>query len=163
MAGRYDNPLPTRFLSPIDNLKIPAQYTNPVPTRFLSRIDCFKIPAQCRQVEKRSKMTDLARLFSSSASSISSLAVSPSPAPTSCLSTANRIRKILCISLTDIFFCGLECVGHSLAYVAHFVLLKDDWIRTERAAVTSKYATNLATHLPYLAHPSLYLANHLPV
>jgi hypothetical protein len=26
LAGRYDNPIPTRFLAPIDCLKIPAQY-----------------------------------------------------------------------------------------------------------------------------------------
>jgi hypothetical protein len=26
MAGRYDNPIPTRFLAPVDCLKIPAQY-----------------------------------------------------------------------------------------------------------------------------------------
>ncbi len=25
LAGRYDNPIPTRFLAPLDNLKIPAQ------------------------------------------------------------------------------------------------------------------------------------------
>jgi hypothetical protein len=25
LAGRYDNPIPTRFLAPIDFLKIPAQ------------------------------------------------------------------------------------------------------------------------------------------
>ncbi len=25
LAGRYDNPIPTRFLAPIDSLKIPAQ------------------------------------------------------------------------------------------------------------------------------------------
>jgi hypothetical protein len=25
LAGRYDNPIPTRFLAPIDCLKIPAQ------------------------------------------------------------------------------------------------------------------------------------------
>jgi hypothetical protein len=37
-------------------------------------------------------------------------------------------------------------VGHSFAYVAHFVFLRDVWIRTQRAAVA--YATNLATHLP---------------
>jgi hypothetical protein len=29
-----------------------------------------------------------------------------------------------------IFFGGLEFVGHSLAYVAHFVFLGDVWIRT---------------------------------
>jgi hypothetical protein len=41
----------------------------------------------------------------------------------------------------------LECVGHSFAYVAHFVYLRDVWIRTQRAAVPSMRATNLATHL----------------
>ncbi len=25
MAGRYDNPIPPRFLAPLDSLKIPAQ------------------------------------------------------------------------------------------------------------------------------------------
>ncbi len=44
------------------------------------------------------------------------------------------------------FFGGLECVGHSLAYVALFVFLRDFWIRTQRAAVASRRATNLATH-----------------
>jgi hypothetical protein len=34
------------------------------------------------------------------------------------------------------------------AYVAHFVFLRDAWIRTQRAAVASSSATNLATHLP---------------
>ncbi len=29
---------------------------------------------------------------------------------------------------------GLECVGHSFAYVALFVFLRDVWIRTQRAA-----------------------------
>ncbi len=47
-----------------------------------------------------------------------------------------------------IFFGGLECVGHSFAYVAHFVFLRDVWIRTQRAAVASRRATNLATYLP---------------
>jgi hypothetical protein len=27
LTGRYDNPLPTQFLAPIDRLKIPAQLT----------------------------------------------------------------------------------------------------------------------------------------
>jgi hypothetical protein len=27
LAGRYDNPIPTRCLAPIDCLKIPAQYS----------------------------------------------------------------------------------------------------------------------------------------
>ncbi len=30
------------------------------------------------------------------------------------------------------FFSGLECVGHSFAYVAHFVFLRDVWIRILR-------------------------------
>jgi hypothetical protein len=46
-----------------------------------------------------------------------------------------------------IFFGGLECDGHSFAHVAHFVFLRDVWIRTQRAAVASKRVTNLATHL----------------
>ncbi len=29
-----------------------------------------------------------------------------------------------------IFFGGLECVGHSFAFVAHFVFLRYVWIRT---------------------------------
>jgi hypothetical protein len=29
LAGRYDNPIPPRFLAPIDSLKIPALATQP--------------------------------------------------------------------------------------------------------------------------------------
>jgi hypothetical protein len=65
-----------------------------------------------------------------------------------------------------IYFCGgPECVGHSFPYVAHFfVFLRDGSIRTQRAAVASRRATNLATHLPtwppipLLSHPSPCLA-----
>ncbi len=49
LADRYNNPIPSRFLAPIDCSKIPAlagQYDNPVPTWFLAPIDCSKIPAQ---------------------------------------------------------------------------------------------------------------------
>ncbi len=61
LAGRHDNPIPNRFLAPIDGLKIPAQesiplayavwqvgtrYDNPIRTRFLAPIDCYKIPAR---------------------------------------------------------------------------------------------------------------------
>ncbi len=58
----------------------------------------------------------------------------------------------------DIFFCiffgGLECVGHSLAYVAHLWFLRDIWIRTQSDAVASWRATDLATHPSDLAtHP----------
>jgi hypothetical protein len=31
LAGRYDNPIPTRFLAPIDCLKIPALFPLPHP------------------------------------------------------------------------------------------------------------------------------------
>jgi hypothetical protein len=51
LAGRYDNPVPIRFLAPIDCLKIPAlagRYDNPNPTRRLAPIDFLKIPAQAR-------------------------------------------------------------------------------------------------------------------
>jgi hypothetical protein len=54
-----------------------------------------------------------------------------------------------------IFFGGLECVGHSCAYVAHWIFLKDVWIRSQRSAVAIRCATNLATRLPILA-------THLP-
>ncbi len=37
---------------------------------------------------------------------------------------------------------------HPFAYVAHFVFLRDVWIRIQRAAAASRCATNLATHLP---------------
>ncbi len=49
-----------------------------------------------------------------------------------------------------VFFWRLECVGHSFADVTHFVFLRDVWTRTQRAAVASRRATNLATHLPNL-------------
>jgi hypothetical protein len=60
------------------------------------------------------------------------------------------------------------CVGLSFAYVGHFVFLRDVWIRTQRAAVVSRLATNLFTHLPtwppisLLSHSSPYLATNLP-
>jgi hypothetical protein len=54
-----------------------------------------------------------------------------------------------------LLFGGLECVGHSFAYVVHFLFLRDVWIRTQRGAVASRRANNLAIHLPNLAtrHP----------
>jgi hypothetical protein len=48
LASRYDNPIPTRCLAPIDFLKIPAlagRYDNPIPPRCLAPIDSLKIPA----------------------------------------------------------------------------------------------------------------------
>jgi hypothetical protein len=41
-----------------------------------------------------------------------------------------------------IFYFYLECAGHSFAYVAHSIFLRDVWIRTPRAAVASRRATN---------------------
>jgi hypothetical protein len=39
MAGQYDNPIPTRFLAPIDCLKIPAQGSQLGPeTEFVNFI-----------------------------------------------------------------------------------------------------------------------------
>ncbi len=65
---------------------------------------------------------------------------------------------------------GLECVGHSFAYVAYFVFLSGVLIQTQRAAVANRcvpaqpatHLPYLATHLPELSHPSPYLATHLP-
>ncbi len=49
------------------------------------------------------------------------------------------------------FFVGLECASHSFPDVAHyFLFLRDVWIRIWRAAVASRRATNLATHLSRL-------------
>jgi len=41
----------------------------------------------------------------------------------------------------------LDCVSHSFAYVDYFVFLRDVWTRTHTAAIASRRATNLATHL----------------
>jgi hypothetical protein len=57
-------------------------------------------------------------------------------------------------------FGGLEFVSQS--FVAHFVFLRNVWIRTQRAAVASRRVTNLATHLPNLATHLPNLATHLP-
>jgi hypothetical protein len=51
---------------------------------------------------------------------------------------------VICVS----FFGGLDCVGHSIAYVAHFVFLGDVCIRTQGAAVACRCVTNLGTYLP---------------
>ncbi len=42
----------------------------------------------------------------------------------------------------------IECIGHSFADVAHFVIVRDVWIRTQRFTGASKSPSNLATHLP---------------
>ncbi len=43
-------------------------------------------------------------------------------------------------------------------YVAQFVFLRDVWIRTQRTAVASRCATNLATHFP--TKPPISLLSH---
>jgi hypothetical protein len=50
-----------------------------------------------------------------------------------------------------------------LLYVAHFVFLSDVWIRTQRAALASMRATNLATHPPndtYLSSTVNHIHKH---
>ncbi len=62
-----------------------------------------------------------------------------------------------------IFLAGYSALAtHSFAYGAHFVFLGDVWNRTQRAALASGCATNLATHLPKLATHLPNLATHLP-
>ncbi len=63
-------------------------------------------------------------------------------------------------SLLLYFFGGLECVGHSFAYVVHFVLLREVKIRTQRAAVASRRANNLATHFPIAYMIYYYIAGY---
>ncbi len=55
-----------------------------------------------------------------------------------------------------IFFGGLECVGHSFAYVAHLWFLRNVWIRTQSAAAASWRATDLATHPKSFAREKTY-------
>jgi hypothetical protein len=79
----------------------------------------------------------------------------------------NAIVFLCFLSFLYIFFWGgggLECFGHSYAYVACFVFLRDGWIRTQRDAATNlaTHLPNLATHLPYLSTHLPYLATHLP-
>ncbi len=56
-----------------------------------------------------------------------------------------QLNKSVSIYEFIIWVGGLECVRH---YFAHFAFLIDVWIRTQRAAVACRRATNLATHLP---------------
>jgi hypothetical protein len=76
---------------------------------------------------------------------------------------------VIGLQCSEKFFCidGLVCVGHTLAYAAHFVILRDVWIRTQRAVAACRRATilvtylpNLATHLPQLSHPSPIQLSH---
>jgi hypothetical protein len=40
------------------------------------------------------------------------------------------ITRVIFLTYYYFFFCAIECVCHSFAYVAHFVFLRDVWIRT---------------------------------
>jgi hypothetical protein len=56
----------------------------------------------------------------------------------------------------DFFWRAIECDSHSFANVAHFVFLRDVWIRTHAESCCGK-------QMRYkLSHPCPYLANHLP-
>ncbi len=48
LAGRYDNPIPTRFLAPMDCLKIPAQYSRSWTPGLRAT---WKLSFQIKQVE----------------------------------------------------------------------------------------------------------------
>jgi hypothetical protein len=66
--------------------------------------------------------------------------------PSACTNVPSTIAPLTKVFLY-IFFGGIEYVGHSFAYVTHFVFLRDVWILTQRAGVASRRATNLATRL----------------
>jgi hypothetical protein len=68
------------------------------------------------------------------------------------------VSFLLCSSFLYIFW---QAGVRWPLYVAQFVFLRDVWIRTQRTAVASRCATNLATHIPN-SHLSPYLATHLP-
>jgi hypothetical protein len=46
---------------------------------------------------------------------------------------------------------GLECVGRSFVYVVHFKFLRDVWITTQRAAVTTYFLSGKIKHKTDLA------------
>jgi hypothetical protein len=68
---------------------------------------------------------------------------------------------LLLASLLNVFG-GMECAGHSFAYVAHLVFFRHVWIRTQRATAANRRTVNLVTHLPILATHLPCLATHLP-
>jgi hypothetical protein len=46
------------------------------------------------------------------------------------------------------FFCGIECIGHSFTNRSFCIFEMPAWIRTQRAALASRRATNLAPISP---------------
>ncbi len=59
------------------------------------------------------------------------------------------------------FFGGLEFVGHSFAYVAHFVLMGDVWIRTQRACRSKQVRYKHSHPSPHIQPPISPQLNHL--
>ncbi len=104
-------------------------------------------------------------LFESPFASVSSVSRGPPPHLVSLVKTYCFLDYLLYfVYIIDFFawfsekyflyyFGGLKCVGDTFAFVAHFVFLRDVCIRTQRAAVASRHATNLATRLPLTLPP----------
>jgi hypothetical protein len=69
---------------------------------------------------------------------------------------SRQIQPYLFYTFFCLFFDGLECVARSFASIAHYEFLRNVRIRTQKSAVASGRATNLATHL------SKNLATYLP-
>ncbi len=73
-----------------------------------------------------------------------------------CMQCLHRVCEILTRNITShIYQISSFLCWHYFAYVAPLVFLRDVWIRTQRAAIARRCATNLATHLPF---PSLIFA-----
>jgi len=66
----------------------------------------------------------------------------------------------LLLFCTYILLGGLMVIGHFFAYVAHFIFLRDFWIRIQSAVVTSMARYQLSHPSPKGSHPSPYLASH---
>jgi hypothetical protein len=68
-----------------------------------------------------------------------------------------QVCNIQLILVFVYFFGGLQCVGHSFAFVAHKGILRIVffWIRTQSAALGSGRATNL----DHIHHPRKLLEN----
>jgi hypothetical protein len=63
------------------------------------------------------------------------------------IQSLDHLTNVCTLFLFVYFLAGFECVGHSFAYVAHYVFLRDVCIGTQRAAAASRRATNLAISL----------------
>ncbi len=80
-----------------------------------------------------------------------------------CWKRADKENVMYCLRKDMILiFCipfgGQECVGHFFDYVDNLVFLRDVWIR---AALASRRATNLATHLPCFFTYHLSINQHV--